>query len=51
MRKTGQIPVASVKEAWSLAQKKLQEQGKDDYKITIMSHAPSTLPILMKEEK
>lgn len=51
VRKTGQIPVASVKEAWSLAQKKLQEQGKDDYKITIMSHAPSTLPILMKEEK
>ncbi len=46
VRKTGQIPVASLEKAWSLAQKKLQEQGKDDYKITIMSHAPATLPIL-----
>lgn len=46
VRKTGQIPVASLEEAWSLAQKKLQEQSKDDYKITIMSHAPATLPIL-----
>lgn len=50
VRKTGQIPAASVQEAWDMAQKMLQEQGKDDYKITIMSHASATLPVLMKKE-
>lgn len=49
VRKTGQIPVATLAEAWELAQQKLAEQGKADYKITIMSHAPSTLPILSGE--
>ena len=49
LRKTGQIPVATLAEAWELAQQKLAEQGKADYKITIMSHAPSTLPILSGE--
>lgn len=51
VRKTGQIPVASLAEAWELAQKKLAADGKDDYTITIMSHAPSTLPILVQEKK
>lgn len=51
VRKTGQIPVASLAEAWELAQKKLAADGKADYTITIMSHAPSTLPILVQEKK
>ena len=46
VRQTGQIPVATVAEAWELAQAKLKEQGKDDYKIIVMSHASSTLPVL-----
>ncbi len=48
VRRTGQIPVATLAEAWELAQRKLVEQGKKDYKITIMSYAPATLPILEK---
>ncbi|MEA5091359.1 Lactate racemase [bioreactor metagenome] len=46
VRQTGQIPVATVAEAWELAQAKLKEQGKDDYKIIVMGHASSTLPVL-----
>ncbi len=46
VRKSGQIPVATLAEAWELAQRTLARQGKDDYTITIMSHAPATLPLL-----
>lgn len=46
VRQTGQIPVATVAEAWKLAQAKLKEQGKEDYKIIFMGHASSTLPVL-----
>lgn len=46
VRKTGQVPVATVQEAWDLAQKKLAEQGKTDYKIIVMGHASATLPVL-----
>lgn len=48
VRKTGQNPVATLAEAWELAQEKLAEQGKKDYTITLMSHAPATLPMLEK---
>jgi len=42
------IPCATLEEAWEIAQAKLKEQGKEDYTVTIMAHAPSTLPILQK---
>lgn len=47
IRRTGQIPVETVQEAWDLAQQKLKEQGKDkDYTINIMPHATKVMPIL-----
>lgn len=46
VRQTGQIPVASLEEAWLLTQQELAKQGKDDYKITIMGHASATMPAL-----
>jgi len=49
VKQTGQIPVATVEEAWQLAQKKLAEQGKTDYKIIVMSHAGNTLPVLINQ--
>ena len=46
VRQTGQIPVETVAEAWKLAQEKLAAEGKKDYTITLMGHAPVTLPVL-----
>lgn len=46
VRQTGQIPVASLEEAWLLTQQELAKQGKDDYKITIMGHASATMSVL-----
>jgi nickel-dependent lactate racemase len=46
VRQTGQIPVETVAEAWNLAQEKLAAEGKTDYTITLMGHAPVTLPVL-----
>lgn len=48
IRRTGQIPVATVAEAWDLAQKKLQEQGKTDYTINIMPHCTKVVPVLQQ---
>ena len=48
VRQTGQIPVETVAEAWKLAQEKLAAEGKIDYTITLMGHAPVTLPVLTK---
>ena len=44
--RTGQIPVETVAEAWKLAQEKLAAEGRTDYTITLMGHAPVTLPVL-----
>ena len=50
IRRTGQIPVATVQEAWDLAQQKLKEQGKDKYyTINIMPHATKVMPILQEK--
>ena len=50
IRRTGQIPVETVQEAWDLAQQKLKEQGKDkDYTINIMPHATKVMPILREK--
>lgn len=46
VRRTGQIPVETVAEAWKLAQEKLAAEGRTDYTITLMGHAPVTLPVL-----
>ena len=46
VKSSGQIPVASLAEAWKLAQKQLAQQGKKDYKVTVMTHASATLPML-----
>lgn len=48
VRQTGQIPAETVEEAWKMAQKRLAEAGRTDYTITLMGHAPVTLPILEK---
>lgn len=48
VRQTGQIPVETVAEAWKLAQEKLAAKGKKDYTITLLGHAPVTLPVLTK---
>lgn len=49
IRRTGQIPVATVQEAWDIAQKKLKEQGKEkDYTINIMPHCTKVVPTLVK---
>ena len=36
VKKTGQIPVETLEEAWSLAQKQLAERGLKDYTVNIM---------------
>jgi nickel-dependent lactate racemase len=46
VKSSGQIPVASLAEAWELAQKQLAERQIKDYKVTIMTHAAATLPML-----
>ncbi|NLH45343.1 MAG: hypothetical protein GX451_04345, partial [Acholeplasmataceae bacterium] len=48
VRKTGQIPVESLEEAWKLAQAELAKQGKTDYTINIMPHAANTVPMINK---
>ena len=45
-KKTGAFPVASVTEAWQLAQNKLAEQGKKDYSITLIPYGVDTIPLL-----
>lgn len=46
VRKTGQIPAASLAEAWQLAMDKLHKQGKEkDYTVNIMPHGVNTVPM------
>ena len=46
--KTHQIPVATVEEAWQLAQKQLEGEGKTDYAINIIPHGSAVVPYLKK---
>lgn len=46
IRKSGQVPVASLEEAWALAQQELARMGKDDYTITVIGHGSATFPIV-----
>lgn len=43
VRKTGMVPAASAAEAMEIARKKI---GRDDFTITVMTHAANTVPIL-----
>ena len=43
VRKTGMIPAASAAEALQIAREKI---GRDDFTITVMAHAPNTVPLL-----
>ena len=44
IRKTNQIPVATVEEAWEIAKKKMEDEGKKDYTITVMARCASIVP-------
>ena len=48
MRRTGQIPAATLEEAWSLAQDILRQEGKTDYTINIIPHSAAIIPTLEK---
>ena len=48
VKKTNQIPVETIEEAWELAQKQLAAEGKTDYTINVMPHCASVLPVLEK---
>lgn len=45
-KKTPQIPVATVQEAWELAKKQLEKEGKTDYTINIIPHGSAVVPFL-----
>lgn len=49
IRKTGQIPVATVEEAWKLAEAQLAREGKTDYTINVMPHCAAIVPTLIEE--
>lgn len=46
IRQSGQIPAATLEEAWNMAKSELASAGNHDYKVTIMSHAAATFPVL-----
>ncbi|MEE0029715.1 MAG: hypothetical protein U0I99_05990, partial [Dialister sp.] len=48
--KTHQIPVATVEEAWQLAQKQLEGEGKTDYAINIIPHGSAVVPYLKESD-
>lgn len=44
--KTHQIPVATLEEAWALAQKQLEKEGKTDYTVNLIPHGSAVVPYL-----
>lgn len=46
IRKSGQIPAATLEEAWTEAKRELEEAGNTAYTVTIMGHASATFPVL-----
>lgn len=48
IRQSGQIPAATLEEAWAMARKELAAEGKEDYTVTVMGHAAATFPVLQK---
>lgn len=51
VRRTGQIPAATVEEAWEMARKQLEERGNKDYTINVLPHCASVVPYLVGKEK
>ena len=49
VKATGEVPVATVAQAWELAQKELAAEGKTDYDIIVMSHASATFPVAVSK--
>ncbi len=43
IRRTNQIPCATVKEAWNLAKAQLEREGKTDYTINVIPHCGSII--------
>lgn len=48
MRRTGQIPAATLEEAWAIAQGKLAAAGKTDYTINLIPHSAAVIPTLVR---
>ena len=48
IRQSGQIPAATLEDAWAMAKEELEKEGKKDYKVTVMAHAAATFPVLTK---
>ena len=48
IRQSGQIPAATLEEAWAMAKDELEKDGKTEYTVTIMSHAAATFPVLQQ---
>ena len=46
IRHSGQIPAATLEEAWKMAQDELKNEGKESYTVTVMGHASATFPVL-----
>jgi len=44
--RTGQVPVATVQEAWDIAKAELEKRGNKDYTINVMPHCASVFPVL-----
>ena len=47
VKKTHQIPVETVEEAWKLAKEQLAREGKTDYTINVMPHCAAIVPELI----
>ncbi len=46
IRQSGQIPAATLEEAWKMARQELAAEGKTEYTVTVMSHAAATFPVM-----
>jgi nickel-dependent lactate racemase len=44
VRKTGQIPCATLQEAWQKAEDQLKQEGKTDYTVNLIPHCGSVIP-------
>lgn len=45
-KKTHQIPVATLEEAWALVQKQLEKEGKTGYTVNLIPHGSAVVPFL-----
>lgn len=45
---TGHIPCHTLEEAWSKVKAQLEQEGKNNYTVTVIGHGAATLPLLKK---